>query len=76
MYQYWMTVIKEKRYPVYMMKYEDVVADTAGNLNDIFRFFMAAESIEGTYVESRIKDTIAKQASGKTYERREKDKAE
>jgi len=68
-YSYWMEAAKEKKFPVYFVKYEDYCANPTENLIDTFRFLMGEENLEGTYIEERIK----KATSGKPQEPRAKE---
>ena len=75
-FTYWINVVKNKEMPVYFSKYEDTVADNEGQFLETLCFLFGKESLEGTYIEKRLKDYIAEQNSGKTYERRSKEKEE
>ena len=46
--------------PVYFIRYEDMVLNPAPVLCELFRFILGVESIEGTVVEKRINDYVAK----------------
>ena len=46
---------KEKKIPIFFLRYEDLCDNAEPNLIDAFRFILGAESIEGTNIERRIK---------------------
>mmetsp|Transcript_44444 Transcript_44444/g.43110 ORF Transcript_44444/g.43110 Transcript_44444/m.43110 type:complete len:111 (-) Transcript_44444:421-753(-) len=39
-YTFWMQVIKDKKYPVYFLRYEDFCSNCEESLTDAFRFYM------------------------------------
>ena len=58
-YDYWIEIAQKQVIPVYFFRFEDLVADPTKVLKEIFEFTMDQESIEGTYLEKRIKEAIA-----------------
>jgi len=72
-YSYWLNAVKEKRFPVYFIKYEDYCSEVEENLLNTFKFYMGQESLQGTYLEKRIKDVASHESKGKTYDRRLKE---
>ena len=45
-----------KQIPTYIVRYEDLLTDPEPILNEVFRFLLDVNSIEGTVVEQRIKE--------------------
>eukprot|EP00349_Pseudokeronopsis_sp_Brazil_P006233 CAMPEP_0202964252 /NCGR_PEP_ID=MMETSP1396-20130829/8338_1 /ASSEMBLY_ACC=CAM_ASM_000872 /TAXON_ID= /ORGANISM="Pseudokeronopsis sp., Strain Brazil" /LENGTH=142 /DNA_ID=CAMNT_0049686221 /DNA_START=868 /DNA_END=1293 /DNA_ORIENTATION=+ len=75
-YKFWIEKAKEKKFPIYFWKYEDLLKDNKAELEKQFAFLLGAESIEGTYMQERIRRLLESESKGKTYERRSKDKEE
>ena len=46
--------------PTYFIRYEDMVLNPEPVLLELFAFLFAVDSIEGTLIEKRIKDYVAK----------------
>ena len=47
-----------KQYPCYFYRYEDLINDQESEITKIYEYFLAQESLEGTYCEQRIKKLI------------------
>jgi len=58
-YKYWIDLAKNKKIPVIFIRYEDLAANNFDSMKEVISFMLGMESIEGTYVEQRIKDVLA-----------------
>ena len=56
---------REKKIPIYFLRYEDLTDDPLPNLIEAFKFILGVDSIEGTNVERRIKEVV-EQGTSKT----------
>ena len=50
----WMGIARSGRVPVYFFRFEDLLANSSKELEDIFAFVLGVESIKGTFIEHRI----------------------
>ena len=48
-----------KEMPVYCYRFEDLISDQRKEMAGIYQFMLGLESIEGTFIEKRIKDQIS-----------------
>jgi hypothetical protein len=67
---YWVEHSKKKSFPFHFFRYEDLSATPEPVIKEILEFTMAQDSIDGTYLEKRIKDTLANKDSGVAYKPR------
>ena len=54
--QHWIDAAKNQDLPVYFVRFEDLTANPKSVLEEIFKFFLDTNNLEGTVVEQRIKD--------------------
>jgi hypothetical protein len=52
---YWTKFADSKQLPVYFFRFEDLVTEPYNVLSEILEFMLGVESIEGTYIEKRLK---------------------
>lgn len=51
---------ENKDLPTFFVRYEDLVKDPKPVLEDLFKFILEQDSLEGTFIEKRIKETVEK----------------
>jgi hypothetical protein len=55
-YEAYIKFLKEKTFPVYFLRFEDLVFNRENVMKEVLAYSMGLESIEGTYIEKRIID--------------------
>lgn len=58
-HDFWMDRIRASQVPVFLFRFEDLLLNPEPVLKDMFRFILAKESIDGTVIEQRIRETIS-----------------
>ena len=53
-------LVDKKLNPVYFLRFEDLIADPAKELDGVMRFLMAEPTLDGMIVQKRIADIVAK----------------
>lgn len=53
-HDYWLNVAREGKIPVYFFRFEDVLKNKQHELNELMRFILGMDTIEGTVIEKRI----------------------
>jgi hypothetical protein len=57
---YWHEVANQGKIPVFFFRFEDLLHDPQTVLNSALAFMLGVPTLEGTYLEKRISDTLAK----------------
>ena len=57
--QYWINQAETTNKMIYFFRFEDVLKDPEYELRNLFKFVLGMESLDGTVIEKRIKDTLA-----------------
>ena len=68
-YLYWIQIADSGRIPVYFIRFEDLKRHPEKVLKELMQFLLEVDSIEGTYIEKRIRDSFSKEM--KSYKPRE-----
>ena len=68
-YEYWLEIAEKGTIPVYFFRFEDLVTDPQRILTEVFQFVSDSDSLEGTYLEKRINESVGKDS--KIYSPRE-----
>lgn len=55
---YWTKFADSKQVPVYFFRYEDLISDPYNVLREIFEFMLGMDSMEGTFIEKRIRNRL------------------
>lgn len=61
-HDYWVEALEKNEFPVFYFRFEDLITDPYPVSMDLFAFILGVESIEGTYIDHRIKQKLAKGA--------------
>lgn len=59
-HRWWLEKAKEMKMPLLFFRFEDVLMDSKQVLEEVFTFMLEVEDIEGTVIQTRIQETIAK----------------
>ena len=57
---HWRSIAETKQAAVHFLRFEDLLTNPLPTLTQIFEFVLGVNSIEGTYIEKRIKDAVAR----------------
>jgi len=62
---HWIKKAESTNCPIYFFRFEDVLQNPREELQNLFKFILGLESLEGTVIERRIDDVlnIGKQAN-------------
>jgi hypothetical protein len=55
---------RKENYPVYIMRYEDLIAKPIETVTGAFKFILGKDSLEGTEMEYRINQMLGKEDRG------------
>ena len=55
---YWIKKAEETNCPIYFFRFEDVLLNPRQELQNLFKFILGMESLEGTVIERRIEDVL------------------
>ena len=69
-YSYWLEVASKKEMPVFFFRFEDLLQNRNQTLTEVLEFIYGVDSLHGTYLEKRIKDVLADEASSQLYKPR------
>jgi len=61
-HDHWLKIAYEGKIPVYFFRFEDVIRNKQHELNELMRFILGMETIEGTVIEKRIQDVMGMSA--------------
>ena len=50
-HEYWLDIAGKTQIPIYMFRFEDLLLQPEGVLNDMFKFMRAQEELDGTVIE-------------------------
>jgi len=53
-HNFWIAKARDENFPVYFFRFEDITKDPKSVLEEVFAFSLEQESIQGTFVESKI----------------------
>ena len=56
---YWLHKSQDTSLPVYFCRYEDLISSPLAELEAIFKFLLDTDTLEGTYVQRRIRQVVA-----------------
>jgi hypothetical protein len=63
---YWTKFADSRQLPVYFFRYEDLISNPEQILREVLEFMLGVESIEGMYIEQRLRKTLEPKKDGKT----------
>lgn len=66
-FDFWIKVAESKQIPILFTKFEDFITKKEDVLKQIFKFSLRVASVEGLYIEQRIKEVVAEEDKIKLY---------